>query len=840
MSITVFHIGGPQFSDMFFRRTPRKRLNGTMSWSAKLYIAFIITTGTVCCAVAMANWSCSDQGMYAGYLGVALLASRLKVQLPGITGMMSVNYVFVLLAIMDCTYPETILLACLVMIAQTGWCGKRYWLHVTFNCTSMALAATGGYAVYQYGERFGHMMPITIAASASVYFVINSVSIAGVVSLTEHKNLFRTWRECYFWSFAYYLLGAGLAAIVSWSDRRMGWQAAALALPVIYFIYRSYRLYLGRLESEKLHAEQMAALHLRTIEALALAIEAKDDNTHEHLNRVQVYAVELGKKLHLGETELEALRAASILHDIGKLAVPEHIISKPGKLTTEEFENMKIHPVVGAEILSRVEFPYPVVPIVRAHHEKWDGTGYPDGLQGEDIPIGARILSIVDCLDALSSDRQYRRALPLDEAMAVVSEQSGKSYDPRVAQALEENYLEWEKVAAAQGKVRSRSLRDVKVPRGEAPAAGLEKSATRSETAQPEFLVSIAAARQEAQALYELTQDLGSSLSLHETLSVLDSRLNRLIPYDAMAVYVKKGERLTPAYVNGENLRLFASLDIPMGHGLSGWVAETGKAIVNGNPSVEPGYLQDPTKFSNLRSALAVPLENAMGITGVLSLYHASRDAFSQDHLRVLLAINPKISLAIENALKYEQAAISATTDALTGLPNARCLFLHLDAELARAKRNSGSLAVLVCDLDGFKQVNDRFGHLEGNKVLKLVSAGLQQCCREYDYVARMGGDEFVLVLSNFQPDSLSDTIKRLEYVASEAGIQVCKEPLLAISAGAAFYPGDGNDAEGLLAEADRRMYVTKQDHKTKPRRAPLSGLLSLDEAIRPEIPKLV
>jgi diguanylate cyclase (GGDEF)-like protein len=527
------------------------------------------------------------------------------------------------------------------------------------------------------------------------------------------------------------------------------------------------------------------------------------------------------------------------LHDIGKLAVPEHIISKPGKLTPEEFDKMKIHPVVGAEILSRVEFPYPVAPMVRSHHEKWDGTGYPDGLKGETIPVGARILAVVDCLDALASDRQYRRALPLEEAMAAVAEQSGRAYDPRAVQALQENYREWEKKAVAQGKEHPRSLKEVKVTRGDAPAAGLENSG-RSETGQPEFLISIAAARQEAQMLYELTQDLGNSLNLHETLSVLDSRLKRLIPYDAVAVYTRKGDVLLPAYVNGENFRLFASLEIPMGQGLSGWVAETGKPIVNGNPSVEPGYLNDPSKFSNLRSALAVPLENAMGIAGVLALYHANRDAFNQDHLRVLLAINPKISLAVENALKYEHAAISATTDALTGLPNARSLFLHLDAELSRAKRTGGSLAVLVCDLDGFKQVNDRFGHLEGNKVLKIVAIGLEQNCREYDYVARMGGDEFVLILSAFQHEALADTLKRLDQVVSEAGIAVCREPLLAISVGSAFFPDDGSDAESLLAEADRRMYVAKQAHKAQPQSLSAASLVALDSALRPPSPDAV
>ncbi|HLI82965.1 MAG TPA: diguanylate cyclase [Bryobacteraceae bacterium] len=805
-----------------------------LSLAARLYIGFIIAAGSTCVGFAAFHWYSPDLWRYCAYLAVALLSSRLRVRLPGITAMMSVNYVFVLLAILDCSYSETILLAGLVMIAQTSWRNRESLLHMAFNGARTAIAATVAWNVFHAGEKFGGKLPLTIAATASIYFVLNSMAVFEVVALTERKKLFRTWKECYFWSFPYCLLGAALAVAISWSNRRFGWEAAVLALPAMYFIYRSYRLYLGKLEAEKLHAEQMAALHLRTIEALALAIEAKDDTTHEHLNRVQVYAVELGKCLALSKTELQALRAASILHDIGKLAVPEHIISKPGKLTHEEFGKMKIHPIVGAEILSRVEFPYPVVPIVRAHHEKWDGSGYPDGLSGDAIPIGARILAAVDCLDALASDRQYRRALPLDDAMAAVAEQSGKSFDPGVVAILQRHYREWEKLARAHGDRERQPLREMKVMRGEEPAAGLEKSASPGDASQPEFPASIAAARQEAQMLYELTQDLGNSLHLHETLSALDNRLQPLIPYDAIAIYVRKGAVLSPAYVAGENFRLFASLEIPIGQGLSGWVAETGKAIINGNPSVEPGYLNDPAKFSTLRSALAVPLETAAGIAGVLALYHAERDAFRQDHLRVLQAINPKISLAIENALKYEEAAISATTDALTTLPNARSLFLHLDAELARAKRTKSSLAVLVCDLDGFKQINDRFGHLEGNKVLKLVAAGMQQNCREYDYVARMGGDEFVLVLSALRPEDLAPTIKRLEQVAHDAGLEVCGEALLAISVGAAFHPGDGDDAESLLAEADRRMYVAKQGHKSRAGNRSADSLLALNDALLP------
>jgi diguanylate cyclase (GGDEF)-like protein/putative nucleotidyltransferase with HDIG domain len=576
------------------------------------------------------------------------------------------------------------------------------------------------------------------------------------------------------------------------------------------------------LEDEKRHVEEMASLHLRTIEALALAIEAKDQTTHDHLQRVRVYAVEVAKELGVSDDEMQAVHAAALLHDIGKLAVPEHIISKPGRLTLEEFEKMKIHPVVGAEILERVRFPYPVVPIVRAHHEKWDGTGYPAGLKGQEIPIGARILSAVDYLDALASDRQYRRALPLDEVMQRLGAESGKSFDPKVVDILKKRYVSLEKMAIAQfgAEVNPLLSTDVKVERGSAPAAGFENiSAKDGSGHEANFLSSIAAARQEAQTLFELSQDLGASLSLGETLSVFSVKLRSLVPYDAIAIYVRRSEELIPEYVNGDNFRLFSSLRIPMGQGLSGWVAHNKKPIINGNPSVEPGYLNDPTKFSTLRSALAIPLEGLAGVIGVLALYRGERDAFTSDHLRILLAISSKMALAIENAVKYQQAESSATTDYLTGLPNARSLFLQLDRELARCKRDSSTLTVMVGDMDGFKQINDRFGHLEGNRVLRLFAQALKETCREYDYIARMGGDEFVVIAPGLPADASVKKASQLRDLAKQAGLEVCGEEILSLSVGQAMFPEDGEDAEELLAEADRRMYLEKQQQPSRKNR---------------------
>src|SRR3984885_12530054 len=726
-----------------------------MSLIAKIYVWAIVVIGAAFAISELARWQSQDIIRFVCYLALAVGASRLKVSLPGISGALSVLFIFILFAIVELSLPEALFIGCAAILTQCLWNYRHRpkWHQVLFNLGSIAITVVTTGAVYHSSlSIWGHLEPaLRLVLTATVFFIMNTFPVAGAIALTERRSLRRVWRECYIWSFPYYLLGALVVGTASALNRHFGWQTALLAIPVVYLIYRSYYLYLGRMEDEKKHAEEMAALHLRTIEALALAIEAKDHTTHDHLQRVQVYAIEVAKELGVDHDQLEALRAAALLHDIGKLAVPEHIISKPGKLTREEFEKMKIHPVVGAEILERVRFPYPVTPIVRFHHEKWNGAGYPDGLKGEDIPIGARILAAVDCLDALASDRQYRRALPLDEAMEKVVSESGISFDPKIVDILHRRYVELESMAQVQQVEKAKLSTHVKIERGLAPAAGFENSKRSAITSNPDhavdFLSSIAAARQEVQNLFELAQDLGNSLSLNETLSLLAIRLKRMIPYDSLAIYVLLEVWLGAEYVNGENFRLFCSLEMPLGQGLSGWVAEKRKPIINGNPSVEPGYLDDETKFTTMRSALAVPLIGLNGTVSVLTLYQTERDAFTSDHLRILLSIVPKLALSIENALRFQQAESSASTDYMTGLPNARSLFLHLDGELARCRRLNSPLAVLVCDMNGFKRVNDKYGHLEGNRVLHSVAKKLKDSCREYDYVARMGGDEFVLVL---------------------------------------------------------------------------------------------
>ena len=796
-----------------------------MSTGTKLFVGITVSLGMVVLCSALWHWQSADLARFVCYLVVSVLASSLKVQLPGIDGTMSVNFLFILLGVMELSLPETLVIGCMATLVQSVWHARNRVdpVKVLFNVFGMmANACAFCYVSYHWLDgRMGSNKPILLMVAALAFFLANTLPISIVIALTENKSSRKVWSECYFWSFPYYLVGAAVVGLVGIINQRAGWQTSLLVLPVIYWVYRSYRLYLGRLEAEKervevekRHVEQIASLNMRTIEALALAIEAKDHTTHTHLQRVRTYAVEIAKEIGLSSDEIEALRAAALLHDIGKLAVPEHIINKPGRLTPEEFEKMKVHPLVGAEILDRVAFPYAVAPIVRSHHERWDGSGYPAGLIGEEIPIGARILSVVDCLDALASDRQYRSAIPLDRALNTVKEKAGKWFDPKIVAVLERRFADLERIAQTNedGFVPSGFSKGLRVERGLAPATGFETSADNSQN-ESDFLTSIASARQEAQAMFELSQDLGNSLSLSETLSVLSMRLRKLIPYDSIAVYVNRNGWLLPELVSGENFRVLSSLKIRMGEGLCGWVAENCKPIINGNPQVEAGYLSDPEKHAVLSSALAVPLQGLNGVVGVLAMYHSSVDAFTPDHLRILLAVASKVALSVENALKYQQAESSATTDFLTGLPNARSLFVHLAQEVARCRRMKTSLAVMVCDIDGLKKINDSFGHLEGDKLLREFGTRLRDACRGYDYVARMGGDEFVVTALGLSLEAAQEKTLRLNQAAMEAGQHICGRDLISLSVGTAFCPEDGYDVEALLAEADRRMYSVKQTH---------------------------
>lgn len=787
---------------------------------AQLYWSMIVMGGSwfIFSSLMTTNWHKQNVGLIVCYLLASVFASKLKIRLPGVSVTLSMNYVVILASLLNLGLGAGLLVGVASALGQSFIQADPAprWYQVVFSIFAMSFPIVAADAALRLGA-LSHSeaaSAISLLLASLVYFIVNTVSVTGIVSITLGKTFFGVWRDSYLWTSPQYLVGGVIAGALHFLDRFVGWSALILAVPPLYLVYRSYSVYLGRMEEQQEHIKEMAQLHLRTIETLALAIDAKDDTTAAHLRRVQVYASEIGKELNLSEPEMHALEAAALLHDVGKLAVPEYIISKPGKLTPDEFEKMKVHPVVGAEILERVHFPYPVVPIVRSHHEKWDGTGYPDGLSGNQIPIGARILSAVDCLDALASHRQYRRAMPLEEAMQIVQDEAGKSFDPTVVNILTRRFRELELKARNETVDCVKLSSNVKVERGLAPATGFEEPSRQpAASSSDNFSLAISGARREFQLLLEVTNDLGSSLSLEETLALLAVRLGKIMEHDAIVVYLLEGDELVPRFVKGESFRMFSSLRIPMGQGLSGWVAENDHPVLNGNPAVEPGYLNDPRMVTSLRSAISVPLQGRDNLVGVLTLYHLKNEAFSLDHRRILLAIAPKAGHAIENSLRFERANNAADTDELTGLQNARALFKYLEAEVANSARRNGKFAVIMMDLDGFKRANDEYGHLAGNRILQCVGKALRQACRTGDFVARLGGDEFVLIMPD-ATQSHAEILHKLDMIGRSIPAEANCPARVSISAGVSRFPDDGADAETLLEVADERMYDAKRGKK--------------------------
>jgi putative nucleotidyltransferase with HDIG domain len=611
------------------------------------YIAILIALGAAALIDAVWHWHTTSWLGFAIYLAVSVLASGFKLRLPGVTGTVSAAFFPVLIGIVCLTVPEALIAACAAVLTQCVWnSSKRQFVKIAFNVSSVAVATSVSAAVFhsQFLQRFEFEFAVRLAILGLTYFVANTLPVCGVIALTERKSVWQVWRDSCLWTFPHYLVGAAAAGLFELTRQHLGWQTALLFAPVSCLLYRACSLHIGRISDARVHAEETVALYLRTITSLAAAIEAKDTETHEHLQRVQVYSVEIGKELRLSENELEALKAAALLHDIGKIAVPDHILGKPGKLTPAEFQKMKIHPVVGAEIVERVQFPFQVAPIVRCHHEKWDGSGYPAGLKGEEIPIGARILSAVDCLDALASDRHYHRALPLEEAMAVVERDSGRAFDPAVVEVLKRSYLKLDQMARLSSVAPWHLSTDIYIERGGAPGAGFADSGPTLDLAQAAAPGDDLSDLVRLRGFVEAVASGERFLSFDETLAVFAGRLAKVVPFDSLALYVPQRGALVPIYAAGNHRDALLSLTIPVGKGVSGWAAGANRPILNGNPAVELCHAAAPCPAGALSSVLALPLAGAMGPVGVLSLYGRTENAFHTGDLTILAGMGPQLA----------------------------------------------------------------------------------------------------------------------------------------------------------------------------------------------------
>jgi diguanylate cyclase (GGDEF)-like protein/putative nucleotidyltransferase with HDIG domain len=771
-----------------------------------------IVAGIVAGVLNLSHVNVVDLRRFIIYLVCANTAA-LVLRLAPVRNLVPAGLIIMMLGIGDLSLPELLFIAFTVTLIGElrEFRGGYQLVPMLYSIASITVGISTAHTVYRMTSlmRFNAVFPAPALASAFVLlfnFGLTTTLLKGYS--TPFIGVYR--RECRS-LLPWFIAAAYLAYLVRCAAVETGYHPALIALPILFALDRGYRAW--SVEKAE-HRRDLEALHLHTLETLAVAIDTRDHTTQMHLRRVQIYATEVGRELGLNETELQSLNIAALLHDIGKLGIPDYILLKPGPLTVEEREKMKTHPEIGADMLLRMKYPESVREIVGGHHEKWDGTGYPKGLRHEEIPIGARILSAVDCLDALSSERPYRGAMTLEEAMEAVRNEKGKSFDPKIISILEHRYLEMEQLVIRAGRIGEphQALPE------QAPQGDLGKLATKllaeSNAMSGSLLKPILSARQETLMLQALASDLSTTLHTDAVLAAVHRRLGELIGYNTLAVYLPNGDHLELVGVAGESSRLFQKRSFPVGDSLSGWAARSGDPIVNGSPAMECCYAEDVTRWRRLQSALAVPFEGRGHLKGVLTLYHLNQDAFTRDDLRIVQAAAAQVGRAIESALKYQFAEESAVTDHLTGVPNARSLAAHLERELSRAQRDKSTVGVLMCDLDGFKGVNDRFGHLKGNEVLQNVANGLRLACRTSDYLARIGGDEFVIVLPGLTDELCAANIERFRAVATEAGWAVCGEQCLSMSIGVATYPIDGGNPETLFEKADRRMYRAKNASK--------------------------
>jgi diguanylate cyclase (GGDEF)-like protein/putative nucleotidyltransferase with HDIG domain len=572
-------------------------------------------------------------------------------------------------------------------------------------------------------------------------------------------------------------------------------------------------------------AQQLSELHLSTIEALALAIDAKDQTAHNHIRRVQRYAIGLARAAGMAETDIQGVKTAALLHDIGKLAVPEHILAKPGPLTPEEFQKVRIHPQVGAGIIRDVSFPYPVAPLILSHHERWDGRGYPAGLKEEAIPLGARILSIVDYFDALTSERPYHQAMSFEGAIGLLQQESGKALDPR----LVDTFLRV--LPALRAEVQHLDLETSRLSTLISDGA-TARDGRSAKAPPPSVFEDIAIAHREIYALYQIAQTMGTSLGVADTMAVISSKLIELVPFSACALflYTESTDALQCRFATGIDADVLDRLSVHNGQGLSGWVARNRRPLVNARPAADLEAAGSDRQTS-LQSALVCPLIVHDRFIGTLAVYHTEPSFYRDDHRRLLDRVCEQAAAVIHNSVVFEQTQEDSLTDLLTGLPNTRFMFLHLSRELARADRLKAEVTLMVMDLDDFKEINDTFGHHVGDLALREVAGVLRTAIRPYDICVRYAGDEFIVVLSGCGREEAENKRAELQQAVDNVELEVRPDlriPML-ISAGAAVFPQDGETYETLLAKADSRMYRDKSQRKAA--RARLRSTEAGDEA---------
>jgi putative nucleotidyltransferase with HDIG domain len=582
---------------------------------------------------------------------LTLLTASFNLKVPSINAYISVSEAFVFASVLFFGTPAgtaTVVVECLVMALWIRTPGRATY-RVLFNLSAPSVAIwTSGHAFYwlsgiqPYSKAFTPLpvLFLPFLAFTALYFFVNSWLVALAVALEKQQSPANVWWKNFAWLSVNYFSGAYVAALIVTYTKQLDFSALAIIVPLLVVSYITLRTAIGRAEDSYHHLAELNRLYLSTIETLAMAIDAKDQITHGHIRRVQSYAVGLARSIGISEDKLlKAIEAAALLHDMGKLAVPEHILNKPGKLTPAEFEKMKLHASVGADILSAIDFPYPVVPIVRHHHENWDGTGYPDGIRGTDIPIGARILSVVDCFDALTSDRPYRPRLSDSDALGILIERRGSMYDPLVVDTFIRVYQEIAPDSSGVNPAASlKNIARARTPHGPSLKSDDATSSRRSDVT---------------------SQDLAMALNAsNNTAEAISQHLGRFIPFSLSVLFTYDSARdeLLADKAVGEVEYLVRDLRIARGDRLSGWVAANRQTIINSDPVLDLGEIARAVT-PPLRVALSVPLEARGEILGVLTLYSSSHE-FTAHHQRIAEAAagqvarflaQPAVSLSVRS-----------------------------------------------------------------------------------------------------------------------------------------------------------------------------------------------
>jgi putative nucleotidyltransferase with HDIG domain len=624
--------------------------------AGRAYVAAVGLGGTILFALGagrLARHGISVE--LAVFAALTMVSGRFTLKIPSINSTLSVSEMFGFTCVL-LFGPEAAAVTLALDSLVLGWRRRMTREQVLFNFGNLTLAVwiSGAifFAVAGVPPLLGSNSPpggllLPLALLATSYFIVNSGLTAVAIALDAREHPLKVWRDHFLWLAPSYAAGASVALLLVVALHQVHYTAIALIPPLLFISYLTLRSSFGRLEDAKSHVEKLNRLYFSTVETLATAIDAKDEVTHSHIRRVQTGAIALAREMGVTDPQtLQAIEAAALLHDTGKIAVPEHILNKPGKLTPAEFEKMKLHAPIGAEILSSIEFPYPVVPIVRHHHENWDGTGYPDGLRGTEIPIGARILSVVDCFDALTSDRPYRRRMSDEDALRIVTERRGVMYDPQVVDMFVGSYQRIMPPTDEPAHPVARALGDA-------------REAVKQIAAEPAAAPSEAAVSDEVLAVTSLTRAVAGEASLTDVGALAWMMLRNVVPCTSMALFVTDEgcDAVSVRFAAGAHAGHLRQVRKARGTGVAGWVSATRRGALNAEPSLDLGFGVS-TMTPPLLATIAVPLTHEGCCVGVLALYSSSWNAFSEDQLRLLELLAPSFAASVAMVATASEPAL--------------------------------------------------------------------------------------------------------------------------------------------------------------------------------------